>query len=129
SLAKLTDGGEVSIWTLRSVFAVDAHVFRTQVARPDGGSPATRGAERDIDPDLGSLKMLLGLRRRIVMRQAVFEEEDATDVDGGVVHVEMDAGSAGRGDDAAPVRIAAMDRRLHERRVGNRLRDALGIVN
>jgi len=52
------------------------------------------------------------------MRQAVFEQENPTDVNGGAAHVKQHARAAGGCDDAAPVGIGTVDRGLDERGVG-----------
>ena len=66
--------------------------------------------------------MLRRLRRRIVMRQALFKQQGAADMHGGPVDIERHAGASRRRDDAAPIRIGAMDGGLHQQRVRNRPR-------
>ena len=75
--------------------------------------------EAHVDLDRLALQMLGRPRRRIVMRQAVLEQQDAADVHGRAIDVERHAGASRRSDDASPVRIGAVHRGLHERRIGN----------
>ena len=53
--------------------------------------------------------------------RALVEEEDALEGDGGLRGVDLGAAAAGGDEDAAPVRVVAGDRRLHEGRQGNRV--------
>ena len=58
----------------------------------------------------------------LVVRHAVDEQRDVADRDRRAVEHERRAGSAGRRDEPAPVRIAAVNRGLDERRVRDRPR-------
>ena len=71
--------------------------------------------------------MRFGLRGRLVVWKAVFEQQHPADMHGRRVDVELDTGAAGRRDDATPVGIGAVDCRLDQRRVGDRFGNALRI--
>ena len=104
----------------RSVVRVDADVVgaRDRTSRRS----TTTGRRRDRPRrDVGALQVLGRLRRRLVVRPAVLEQHRRSDRDGRPRQLERDAGAPGDRDQAAPVRIAAVDRRLDERRVGDRL--------
>ena len=105
-----------------SVVRVDAHVLRAQVAGPDrrrraarrrGRRPRSRSVPFRYSAACGAASScgrpsLKSTIEPIVHRRAR--------------QLEGDAGAAGHGDQPAPVRIAAVDRRLDQRRVGDRLR-------
>ena len=67
------------------------------------------------------------LRRELVERPAVLEQHQRADLHARAVEHERRARSAGRRDQAAPVRIAAVHRGLDERRVGDRPRRHPGV--
>src|SRR5207244_8297611 len=57
------------------VVRVDSHVLGAQIARPHGRRGAA-GSEIDSDGDLLALEILGRLRRALVVRLAVFEQDD-----------------------------------------------------
>ena len=72
------------------------------------------------------LQVLGRLRRALVERPAAGEQLDVADLDPRAIEVEVDAGAPGDRDEPSPVRVGAVHRGLHQRRVGDRPRRALG---
>ena len=112
----------IAIRTLRPVFAVDAHVFRAEVTRPDRGGAAAAGAE--VERRCGCRCPADGgpppaRRRRAAARSRTAARRRRAP--SSALTSNAPAGTSGGGDDATPVRIGAVDRRLDQRRVGNRL--------
>ena len=103
------------------VVRVDPHVLGAEIARPDGRR-GRAGAEIDRQREIFSLQIRGGVRRALVVRPAVLEQDDRSRWSRPPrAQLERHAGAAGDGDEPSPVRVAAVDRRLHERRVGDRL--------
>src|SRR3954464_8393656 len=65
---------------LRSVLAIDAHVFGGEVAAPDRRGRVA-GAKADVNVDRVALQDGFRLRRRLVVRQPVLEQQHAADTD------------------------------------------------
>ena len=63
----------------------------------------------------------------LVVRHTVDEDRHVADPDRRVVENECGAGPSGRGDEPAPVRIAAVNRRLDQRRIGDGPRRQPGV--
>ena len=74
-----------------------------------------------------ALQVLGRLRRALVVRRAVAEQLDRPDPDHRAIERERRAGAARDRDQPAPVRIAAVNRRLDQRRVGDRPRRPLRV--
>ena len=102
--------------------AVDAHVLGAEIARPDRGRARRRRRGRPRSRSSLPCRYSAASGAASSCGMPVLEEHDAADrAPSRAIDVERDAGPAGRGDDAAPVGIAAVDGGLHERRVGDRL--------
>ncbi len=80
------------------------------------------GSQIDEHRHLLPLEVRGRLRRAFVVGTAAFEEHDAAHLDAGPREIELRAGPPGDGHQPAPVRIAAVDGRLHQGRVRNRAR-------
>ena len=63
------------------------------------------------------------------MRQSILEEENPADVNRGALHVELHPRPAGGSDDATPVRIGAVNRRLHKWGVRDSPRNLARVVD
>ena len=107
------------------VVAVDRDIFLGQVAGPDRRLAA---AEADIGADArsrrASCRPRSPLRNRPGSRSPSISQAVVAEPDRQPVAVGRLAGLADRHDDAAPIGVLAGDRRLDQRRIGDRQRDA-----
>src|SRR5207302_6770221 len=99
-----------------AIVGVDADVLRTQITRPHRRRYGAC-AEVDRHGNVLPLQVRRGLRRGFVVRLAVLEQDDRANHHGGALELERHARAAGDGNQASPVRVAAVNRRLHQRRV------------
>ena len=78
-----------------------------------------------VDEDRHVLRQHFLVNGALVERMlaATAADRNARDPNVHALGIEFHAGAAGGGEDAAPVRIGAGERRLHQRRIRNRARD------
>src|SRR5690349_18765059 len=99
-----------------------APVIRVQadivVAKVAGQHDRARGAQAEVDAQRYALagEDLRGVLLLVLRRRAVDDEGDVCRVEGDLLQGKTCAAAADGGEDAAPVRIAAVQCRLHERR-------------
>ena len=103
------------------VLPVNPHVLGAQVAGPHHGVSGAPGSQVHVDVELGLPQVLRCLRRLIVKGLPVLEEHDRPHLHARVLEHEARARTARRRHQPAPVRIGAVNRGLHQRRVGDGL--------
>jgi|SRR5579859_7288341 len=101
-----------------AVGGVDADVFGGEVACPVTGR-GFAGVEMDDDGNVVGEKFVAGGAFVEFKRLAALEDFDAGHGDFDERGIEFDAGTAGGGEDAAPIGIAAGERGFDERRSGD----------
>ena len=117
-------GSATTLASARAVVAVDRDVFLGEVAG-EHAVAAFAEPERDFQRDLRLLHRR-GHRRLVIGRiaRALVRDADAAEPDRQPVAVGRLAGLADRHHHAAPIGVLAGDRGLHQRRIGDRQRDA-----
>src|SRR6185436_20607385 len=105
---------------LRTVIRIQRNIVVTEVRRQHhraGGA----AAEVDGNGDALAGEDLRGVLFAVGGGLAVADERDRAGGEGDALDREARAAAADRGEDAAPVRIAAVERGLHQRRGGDRV--------
>src|SRR5262249_44415622 len=115
--------------TLRGVLGVDAHVLVGEVRGEDARAPPPL-PDRDLDRDLLLLHGAFGAAQRGLAARglATAQHLDAADPDARAPRAQRAAAGAHRLHDPAPVRVAAEQRSLHQRRVRDRAREPVGVA-
>src|SRR5438105_4395539 len=112
---------------LGAVVGIDGHVVVAEVGgEDDGAGVAAAEVERDGDALAGedTRRVLLAVRRRLAVR----DERDVAGGERDTADGEARAAAADRGQDASPVRIAAVQRGLDQRRGGDGVRGELRVA-
>src|SRR6476660_1789923 len=127
--AKYTSSAATSVTGSTAITAIDVDVAVREVASPDARLAPL--AQSEIDGDL-NFSALDRLRRRgfVVLGStfALFRDNMIAEGNSEFVAIGGFARFAHRHDDTAPVGILACDCGFHQRRIGDRERDALGCL-
>src|SRR5262249_33269799 len=99
---------------LRPVAAVNADIALGEVARPEARPTFALSADSEANFAIGGFKFLFQLRLVIVRGEAAFAHRNSLQVNVCFRRVERYARVACGGEDAAPVGVAAGDRRFHK---------------
>ena len=109
------------------VLGVDLHVVEAQIAGHDAPRPC-RASDRSSDRIRASFMPFAGSRERVGVQRAAAREPNPAETHLEPIEVERDAGLARRHHDSAEIRIAAEERGLDQRRIGDLPRDAIGVA-
>src|SRR5258708_1415992 len=113
---------------LRAIAGIDFDVLFREVASPEASFAFAAPVDGESDLAFALVQFPRQLRFRKIDGETVTADQNALQVDFDGAGVEFGTGVSSRGKNPSPVRIGAGDRRLHQRRVGDGARDALGVV-